>query len=362
MKDVIRVTTKRVCGLDLGDKTSFLCVCSPDGEVLERGRLRTSDEGLSKRLKGGEPMRIAIEAGPHSPWVSRLLSQWGHEVLVANPRKVRLIGDSRKKSDRIDAQSLADLASVRPRLLYPIQHVSAQAQAHRSVLRSRDALVKARSGLITHARGLVKAIGGRLPSCSADSFATKVAAAVPEALRPALTPILQTIEQLTTTIRGYDRQIEEISQQHYPQLTRLTQIKGVGPITSLAFLLALGEPGRFTSSRTVGAYFGLVPAQRSSGASDPQLHISKHGDPFVRKLLVQCAHYILGPFAEDSDLRRYGQRIAARGGKNAKKRATVAVARKLSVVLHRLLVTGATYEPLYDAQRQRPERPERLVA
>ena len=355
MKDVSRVTAKRVCGLDLGDKTSFLCVCSPDGEVIDRARLRTSDEGLAKRLKGVDAMRVAIEAGPHSPWVSRLLAQWGHEVLVANPRKVRLIGDSRKKSDRIDAQSLADLASVRPRLLYPIQHIGAEAQAHRSVLRSRDALVKARSGLITHARGLVKAIGGRLPSCSAESFAKKAAVAVPEALRPALTSILHTIEQLTRTIRDSDRQIAQISK-HYPQLSRLTQIEGVGPISSLAFLLALGEPGRFTSSRTVGAYFGLVPAQRSSGASDPQLHISKQGDPFVRKLLVQCAHYILGPFAKDSDLRRYGQRIAARGGKNAKKRATVAVARKLSVVLHRLLVTGRTYEPLYDAQRQRPER------
>ena len=166
MKNAIRVGTKRVAGLDLGDKTSQLCICTAEGEIVEQGRVRTSEEGLARRFRGVEPMRIALEAGAQSPWVSRLLEGWGHEVLVANARKVRLIGDSRKKSDRIDAQSLSDLASVRPRLLYPIRHISAEAQADRAVLRARDALVRARSGLITHARGLVKALGGRLPSCS----------------------------------------------------------------------------------------------------------------------------------------------------------------------------------------------------
>jgi transposase len=346
MKDLSSRTNKRVCGLDLGDKTSQWCEVSGYDERVETGRVRTSEPGLAKRFQHVAPLRIALEAGTHSPWVSRLLKGWGHEVIVANPRKVGLIGHSRRKSDRIDAQILADLASVRPRLLSPIEHGSAQAQADRAVLLSRDAVVRSRSALISHARGQVKSLGGRLPSCSADAFAAKAAGAVPESIRASLEPVLETIAQLTATIRAYDQQVEQLIAQRYPQTRLLLQIHGVGPITSLAYLFALGDPHRFAKSRTVGAYFGLVPAQRDSGDSSPQLRISKQGDPFVRRLLIQCAHYMLGHFGKDSDLRRTGERLVAAGGKNAKKRAITAVARKLSVLMHRLLVTGQDYVPL----------------
>lgn len=341
------VTKKLVCGLDLGDKNSHLCLCTAEGEVIERATVSTTTSALSRRFQNCAPMRIALETGTHSPWVSRLLSQWGHEVLVANPRKVRLIGNSRRKNDRLDAQSLADLLSVRPRLLYPIQHVSAKAQTDRAVLRARDALVRARASLISHGRGLVKAMGGRLPSCSAESFANKAKAAVPDSLAPALLPLLAQIAEMSQLIRAYDKQVTELLRTSYPQAAELRrQIRGVGPITALAFVLGLGDPRRFKNSRQVGAYFGLVPAQRDSGQCTPQMGISKEGNPYVRRLLVQCAQYILGPFGQDSDLRRFGQRIAASGGKNAKKRAIIAVARKLSIVLHRLLVTKQAYQPL----------------
>lgn len=351
MENLSSTTTKRVCGLDLGDKVSRLYLCTPTGEVELQTNAKTTEHGLGKFFHGVEPMRIALETGTHSPWVSRLLSGWGHEVIVANTYKVRLIGNSRRKNDRVDALTLADLASVRPRLLSPIEHISAEAQADRGVLRGRDALVRARAGLISSARGLVKAMGARLPSSSAEAFAKKAAAAVPAALVPTVMPMLEVISQLTVQIRGFDRQIAALIDKRYAQAKKLMQIKGVGPITSLAYVLAVGDPKRFARSRVVGAYFGLVPAQRSSGDSNPQLRISKQGDPFVRRLLVQCAHYILGPYGDDCDLKRYGQRIVtAGGGKNVKKRATVAVARKLAVLLHRLLVSGQAYEPL----RQRP--------
>jgi transposase len=246
----------------------------------------------------------------------------------------------------MDALSLADLVSVRPRLLHPIQHISAQAQADRGVLRARDALVKARSALINQARGLVKAIGGRLPSCSAEAFARKATLALPSELAPALLPLLEQITQMNQTIQLYDLQIAELLRTRYPEAQKLRQIKGVGPITALAYVLCLGDPHRFSKSRSVGAYFGPVPAQRDSGQSSPQLRISKEGNPFVRRLLVQCAQYILGPFGQDSDLRRFGQRLVEVGGKNAKKRAIIAVARKLSIVLHRLLVTQVPYQAL----------------
>jgi transposase len=355
MKEVISLTTKRVCGLDLGDKTSAVCVCGRAGEIEWEGRVRTTVAGLAKRFKGVEPMRIALETGTHSPWVSRQLRQWGHEVIVANASKVRLIGNSRRKNDRLDARTLADLASVRPRLLSPIEHLTAEAQAHRGVLRSREVLVRSRSSLILHARGSVKAWGGRLASCSAESFVKRAQGGVPAELLAALSPILETIGELTARIKSYDRQIEELLRSHYPQAQRLRQVRGVGPITALAFVLAVGDPQRFGKSRTVGAYFGLTPAQRDSGSLRPQLRISKQGDPYVRKLLVQCAHYILGPHGVDSDLRRVGERLAQVGGKNGKKRAVVAVARKLAVLLHRLLVSGQPYEPLRSVNlEQRP--------
>lgn len=346
MENVSSVATKMVCGLDLGDKKSHFFLCTPEGEVVEHGTVATTESGLSRRFQSRAALRIAVETGTHSPWVSRLLSQWGHEVVVANPRKVRLIGNSRRKNDRFDAQSLADLVSVRPRLLYPIEHVSEQAQADRAVLRARDALVKARASLISHARGLVKAIGGRLPSCSAEAFAKKAQAAVPDSLAPALLPLFVQVAELSTLIRSYDRQVEELLQIRYPQAAILRQISGVGPISALAFVLALGDPHRFAKSRQVGPYFGLVPALRDSGKSTPQLRISKEGNPYVRRLLVQCAQYALGPFGPDSDLRRFGKRIVANGGKSAKKRAIIAVARKLSVLMHRLLVTQQPYQPL----------------
>jgi transposase len=341
------VTMKLVCGLDLGDKESQLCICTAEGEVVEEGKVRTTTAGLAQRFQNCAPMRIALETGTHSPWVSRLLSQWGHEVWVANPRKVRLIGNSRRKNDRLDARSLADLLSVRPRLLYPIQHVSAQAQTDRATLQARDALVRARASLISHMRGLVKSSGSRLPSCSAEAFATKAKVAVPDGLAPALLPLLEQIAEMSRLIRAYDKQVLELLRTSYPQADELRlQIPGVGPLTALAYTLALGDPLRFAKSRQVGAYFGLVPALRDSSQSSPQLGISKEGNPYVRRLLVQCAQYILGPFGQDSDLRRFGQRMADSGGKSAKKRAIIAVARKLSVVMHRLLVTKQAYQPL----------------
>ena len=346
MGDGSRVTTKKVCGLDLGDRTSSLCLCTWEGEIVEQARVCTTAPSLARRFENVESMRIALEVGAHSPWVSRLLRQWGHEVIVANPRKVKLIGNSRRKNDRIDAQSLADLASVRPRLLHPVEHISAETQADRTVLRSRDALVRARSGLISHVRGVVKAQGERVVSCSAEAFAKKAAASLPAVLVEALQPMLELLGELNEKIRSYDGQIQRLIRDSYPQVQRLTQVKGVGPITGLAFVLTLGDPTRFAKSRTVGAYLGLVPALRDSSQSEPQLRISKEGNPYLRRLLVQCAHYILGPFGEDSDLRRMGQRLTVNGGKNAKKRARVAVARKLSVLLHRLWVSGQTYEPL----------------
>jgi transposase len=340
-------------GLDLGDKYSYLCLIDQaNGQVVEEGRLRTTPEALRRRFACEQSLRIAIEAGTHSPWVSRLLEECGHEVLVANARKLRLIYANKRKTDEIDAENLARLARLDPKLLYPLKHRSEDSQAHMALIRSREALVSSRTQLVNHVRGAVKSFGHRLPKCPARSFHKRAQEHVPEALRPALGPILEQIGSLTERIRQYDRKLQEISKEHYPETDLLRQVEGIGPLTALTFVLTLEDPYRFKKSRSVGAYLGLVPATDRSGERDPQKRISKEGDQMLRRLLVGSAHYVLGPFGSDSDLRRHGEKIASRGGKNAEKRAVVAVARKLSVLLHRLWVTGELYDPLHNAHRR----------
>jgi transposase len=319
---------------------------------VEEGRLRTTPEALRRRFASEQPLRIAIEAGTHSPWVSRVLEECGHEVLVANARKLRLIYANKQKTDEVDAENLARLARLDPKLLYPLRHRGEDSQAHMALIRSRQALVDCRTQLVNHVRGAVKSFGARLPKCPAVSFHKRASEHIPEALWPALGPVLETIGSFTERIRDYDRKLEAIAKERYPQETELLrQVEGVGGLTALSFVLTLEDPYRLEQSRSVGAYLGLVPASDKSGDRDPQRRISKEGDQMLRKLMVGSAHYILGPFGGDSDLRRHGQKIASRGGKNAKKRAAVAVARKLCVLLHRLWVSGEVYDPLYNAHR-----------
>jgi transposase len=351
--DGSRDEPQTTAGLDIGDKYSYLCLIDQEsGEVMEEGRLRTTPEAFRRRFASERPpMRIAIETGTHSPWVSRVLEECGHEVLVANARKVRLIYANRRKTDEIDAENLARLARLDPKLLYPVEHRGEDSQAHMAIIRARQALIGCRTQLVNHVRGAVKSFGARLPKCPARSFHNRASEHIPEALRPALEPILEQIASLTERIRDYDRKLQEISEERYPETELLRQVEGIGPLTALAFVLTVGDPGRFAKGRSVGAYLGLVPATAQSGERDPQKRISKEGDQMLRKLLVGSAHYVLGPFGSDSDLRRHGEKIASRGGKNSKKRAVVAVARKLAVLLHSLWVSGEVYDPLYNARR-----------
>ena len=352
MDDGSTEQTKMTVGLDLGDKYSYLCVLDTDsGELVEEGRLRTTPEDLRRRFDSEEQLQVAIEVGTHSSWVNRILEGLGHEVLVANPRKTRLIYGDKRKTDKLDAQKLARLARVDPKLLYPIEHRGEESQAHLALIHSRDALIRSRTQLINHVRGTVKSFGARLPKCSAQSFHKKVADRLPSELAEALEDVVETIASLTERIRDYERRIEQLCKESYPQETGLLrQVPGVGALTSLTFVLTLEDPRRFAKSRAVGAYLGLVPGKNQSGESDPGKRISGEGDEMLRRLLVGSAHYILGPFAPDSDLRRHGEKIAEHGGKNAKKRAIVAVARKLAVVLHHLWVNGEVYQPLHSAQ------------
>src|SRR5215211_2668985 len=282
--DGSKVQPLMTAGLDLGDKYSYLCLIDTgSGEVVEEGRLRTTPEAFRRRFASEQPpMRIAMEAGTHSPWVSRVLKECGHEVLVANARKLRLIYANKRKTDEVDAENLARLARLDPKLLYPLKHRGEDSQTHMALIRSRQALVGARTQLVNHVRGAVKSFGARLPKCPARSFHKRAPGHIPEALLPALGPILEQIGSLTERIRDYERQLEAIAKERYPQETSLLrQVEGVGPLTALTFVLTLEDPYRFEKSRSVGAYLGLVPASEKSGDRDPQRRISKEGDEML---------------------------------------------------------------------------------
>ena len=232
-----------IAGIDLGDRYSHLCLLDTEnGEVIEESRIVTDREAFERRFSDAEPMRVAIEVGTHSPWVSRILEDHGHEVLVANARKVRLIYGEGRKTDKIDAEKLARLARLDPKLLSPIKHRGESSQSHLALVHSRDALVGTRTKLVNHVRGTVKAFGARLPKCTAQSFHHKVAEHLPRELAPALGPVLETIASLSEHIREYDRRLEEVAEELYPETKLMRQVHGVGALTALAFVLTLEDP------------------------------------------------------------------------------------------------------------------------
>lgn len=341
-------------GLDLGDRRSHGCVLDAEAQVRERWVFATTEAGLAKGFAARPVCRVVLEVGTHSPWVSRWLEAQGHEVIVANAREVASIADSQRKNDVADAEQLARLGRSDPKLLRPIRHRGARVQRDRALLAVRRKLVEVRASLILQARGLAKGRGQRLPRATSQGFARRVRQGGVVDLFPGLAALVRTIEQLGAEIRALDGEIAALSRTRYPETKWLRQVPGVGPITALTYVLTLEDPAHFARSRRVGPYLGLRPAQRDSGDRRPQLAITKAGDRELRTLLVECAQWILarGP---DSDLKRAGQRLARRGGRAAKKKAVVAVARKLAVLLHRLWSSGAPYEPLY-ASARREER------
>ncbi len=330
-------------GIDLGDKRSCYCVLDGAGNKVEEGSLSNTSHAIGKHFGGLQRARVALETGAQTGWISRELEALGHEVIVANARELRAISGSGRKSDRRDAEKLARYARVDPSILRPVRVRGEQAQLDLGRIRARDALVRARTLVVNAARGLAKTHGKRLARTVTASFGERSQALLEGELAAVLEPLLEQIDALGEQIELYDRQIEQQAAERYPESAALDAVPGIGPLTALSFVLTLEDARRFGHSREVGPYLGLCPRRQQSGGSDPQLRISKEGDEYLRRLLVQCAHSILGRFGADSALRRWGLQLAAGGGKNARKRATIAVARKLAVLLHHLWVTQQPY-------------------
>lgn len=332
-------------GIDLGDKWSHYCTLDDEGEVIEDGRFRTTPQALAKHFGDMPAARVVIESGTHSIWVSEHLRRAGHEVVVANVRDLQAISQSDRKSDRVDAEKLARYARVDPRILNPVTHRSIAMQESLTLIRAREVLVRTRTLLVNAVRGLTKPCGFRLPACSTATFPKRCLTELPEGLKLALKPLLEQIDQMTRQICAYEREIVQMGKTNYPETQALVQVHGVGPLTAVTYVLTLGDKQRFQRSRDVGCYLGLRPRRSQSGDRDPQLGITKAGNRYLRSLLTECANFILGPFGKDSALRRWGLQLASKGGKNARKRALIGVARKLAVLLHRLWVTQQEYVP-----------------
>lgn len=330
------------------------------GDVVDRGDFRTTPAGLKRMLARYAGATVAFETGSHALWIRREVEGAGCAALEANPRQVRLIYGGHTKNDRLDAENLARLARLDAELLRPVRARRDQDQRDLAGIKARDLLVRTRASLANFVRGVVKPFGVRLTKCGVETLPKRALEQLPPVLKATLHPVLETMADLTRKIRAYDRAIEKVSAERHPVTVHLREVRGVGALTAMTFVLVIGDPGRFAKSRTVGSYVGLRPKQDQSGDRDVPLGITKAGSPLLRRLLLQCAHYILGPHGEDCDLRRYGERIAGRGGKVARRKAVVAVARKLSVLLHRMWVTGEVYEPLRVA-RQRGEAEEKVA-
>jgi len=339
-------TDKVTLGLDLGDRHHSYCVLDAEGEIIAEDQIvntRESLEALSKRFPAAT---IAMETGTHSRWISRYLQARGHQVYVANARKLRAISQSQTKSDQEDARMLARLCRADPKLLSPIKHRSETCQRALVQLKARDALVSTRVNQTNSVRFLLKSLGLSVPySVKASAFVKKLRPMLDDAATALVEPLLLTIDFVSEQIKTLDKKLEDLARTQYPDTERLQQIPGVGPLTALCFVLTLETPERFAHARDVGPYLGLVPRRDQSGQSDKQLPITKAGNTQLRCLLVNCAHYILGPFGPDTHLRETGLRLAGRHGKGAKKRAVIATARKLAVTMMALWKTKTEYQP-----------------
>jgi transposase len=334
-------------GIDLGDRQHAVCVLSAGGDILAEESIPNTRECLMSCAGRHPAATFVMETGMHSPWVSRLLESLGHPVIVANARKLRAISQSRTKNDQEDARMLARLGRADPALLSPVKHRSESAQRALVQLKVREALVRSRVNQMNSVRFLVKSLGLTVArGVKATAFVRQFRARADAATCALVEPLLQTIDALNAQIKQLDFRLEQLAEEQYPVTQRLRQVDGVGPLTALCFVLTVEDPGRFPHTRDVGAYLGLVPRRDQSGLTDKQLPITKTGNVQLRCLLVNCAHYILGPFGPPSHLREAGARIAQRGGKSAKKRAVIATARKLAVTLLALWKNGADYEAL----------------
>ena len=343
----MKKTTTLTVGIDLGDRKHAICIIDQNGHVILECMISNTREDIARFFKDYPEALIAIEVGMHSPWISRFLKELGNRVIVANPRKLRAIYENPRKSDKKDALMLAKLARADESLLSPIEHRSERAQRDLLQIKLRDNLVRQRVNIISSVRFILKSLGIRTKSPKTAYFTRHLRRELEEDYAETLSlvePSLLVVDQITEQVKALDKAIEKLAVEDYPETQLISQIAGVGAPTSLTFVLTIEDPKRFKRGCDVGSYLGLVPRRDQSGETDKELRISKAGDRYLRTLLVNAAHYVRGPFGPDCELKRHGIKLAERGGSRTKKKAVIAIARKLSILMLTLWKNKLTYE------------------
>jgi transposase len=342
------VRNKKQITIGLGSGTGDThCVLDEAGKIAREGSLGNTREQLAAMARSYPGATLVMEAGTDSPWVSRFLQGLGLRTVVANPRKTRAIYENERKSDRRDAMMLARLVRVDPTLLHPIENGSQDALQDMLQLKLCDSLVRARVALINAVRFSLKSLGYPVSNPSSARFHELVLNEVPESIGEMIVHNVAAIAELTERIKALEASISRRPGSAIHRQSISSRFRGVGPITSLYFVLKVGNPGRFERTRDIGAFLDLCPKRDQSGETDKELRISKCADRYLRLLLVSAAQYILGPFGADSALREHGLRLAQEGTASARKRAVVAVARKLAVLLLTLWKSRAPYESFH---------------
>jgi transposase len=331
------------CGLDLGKKSSHFCVVNEKRRVIEAGTVRNRVDTLFAVFGDLPPMRVVIEASTKAFWVADRLRDFGHEPVVVDPGRTKAIGAARIKHDKLDARVLAELCAAD--LLAEVDQPSEEQRWARMPVVVRDGLVKSRVKLVTMVRSLLDSEGIELKNCATDAFVdavTDVSDKLPEAIWKAVAPALTAIHMLTEQIEDSSNMLEEaVSKDEDAQL--LMTAPGVGPIVALCYLMALRDPSRFASGRTVGAYLGLVPSLYQSGETYRRGRITKRGNRQARWALTVAANAILRPTTtRHSALREWGLTLVKRIGR---RKAVTAVARKLASVLWSMWRNRKPFEP-----------------
>ena len=333
MNNVSQEQEKIYFGLDISQKNIEIFALKgekgvPFGKILNNQK--SLNDFFDKVPFPSKTITVVLETGTHSAWISHCLEQRGYEVIVAHARDLAFIYKGDKKSDRIDAEKLARVARADKKLLHPVRLMSKTRQEALLAIKARDLLMKERTCIVNAIRGFVRSLGIDDAEYSIETI-SKMYSVLPKEIRQNLRGLFSVLTAINNNISSYDKRLKKIAEE-YPETKILQQVKGVGPIIALSFALIISDPDRF-SSKECASYLGLVPKRDQSGETDKQLGITKSGNKLLRRLLVQGAQYIMGPFGEDCDLRDFGNRIAQRGGRIAKKKATIAVARKLAITM-----------------------------
>ena len=332
-------------GMDLGNRKHTVCALDQTGNVLWRKDVANTPEALKPFFEENAGATVAMETGLCCRWVSALAKSCGCDALVGNARKLAAIWQSKQKNDENDALLIAELARASRRLFHLVELRDDARHEMVQVIELREVAVSQRTQAVNSVRGLCKAHGVFIPKCDASCFHKVAADAIPDGMAWKFKPMLRHLKEVAATIKRYDAMLEEYAQKHFKEEVELLRtVPGVGPITSCAFVALIADPGRFGSARDAGAYFGLTPGQDKSGDKDAPKHITKTGSALMRHLLVTAANHILRASSPDTALKRHGERICARGGKVARRKAKTAVARKLAVVMLAMLKSGKAYD------------------